>query len=87
MKRFLLPILLTSPTAAFADDGFTLSASSRIRYETIENQPRAGFNEADDLLNVRTIVTGEYRDGPTAPAHLSVTGERDPQSDPDPLRR
>lgn len=64
MRRFLLPILLTSPTAAFAEDGLTLGANSRIRYETIEGQPRAGFNESDDLLNIRTIVTAEYRDGP-----------------------
>ncbi|AQA00640.1 hypothetical protein BWQ93_02980 [Sphingopyxis sp. QXT-31] len=40
-----------------------MSANTRLRYETIEGQPRAGFNESDDLFNIRTIVTGEYRTG------------------------
>jgi hypothetical protein len=45
-------------------DGFDLSATTRLRYETIDGQARAGFNEADDLLNLRTTVLAEYRDGP-----------------------
>lgn len=63
MKRFLFPALLTSPTASLAEDGLTLGANSRVRYEVIEGQPRVGFNESDDLLNFRTIVTAEYRTG------------------------
>lgn len=63
MKRFSLPILLLIPTTACAEDGLTLSANTRLRYETIEGQPRVGFHESDDLFNIRTIVTGEYRTG------------------------
>ena len=63
MKRFSLTTLLLVSTPAYAEDGLTLSANTRLRYETIEGQPRAGFNESDDLFNIRTIVTGEYRTG------------------------
>jgi hypothetical protein len=63
LKRFLIPALFASPSAAYAEDGLTLGANSRIRYEMIEGQPRVGFNESDDLLNIRTIVTAEYRTG------------------------
>lgn len=63
MKRFSLPVLLLVATPAYAEDGLTLSANTRLRYETIEGQPRTGFNESDDLFNIRTIVTGEYRSG------------------------
>ena len=63
MKRFSLPALLLVATPACAEDGLTLSANTRLRYETIEGQPRTGFNESDDLFNIRTIVTGEYRTG------------------------
>lgn len=41
-----------------------ISATSRLRYEAIEGQPRAGFNETDDLVNLRTTLLAEYRDGP-----------------------
>lgn len=63
MKRFSLLALLLVATPACAEDGLTLSANTRLRYETIEGQPRTGFNESDDLFNIRTIVTGEYRSG------------------------
>jgi hypothetical protein len=63
LKRFSLPVLLLVSTPAYAEDGLTLSANTRLRYETIEGQPRTGFNESDDLFNIRTIVTGEYRTG------------------------
>ena len=63
MKRLYVPVLLLVSTPAYAEDGLTLSANTRLRYETIEGQPRAGFNESDDLFNIRTIVTGEYRSG------------------------
>lgn len=63
MKRFSLLALLLVSTPACAEDGLTLSANTRLRYETIEGQPRTGFNESDDLFNIRTIVTGEYRTG------------------------
>lgn len=60
---------LAAPTPAQAQsgppaDGLDLSASVRLRYETIDGQPRAGFNTADDLLDLRTILTAQYRTGP-----------------------
>lgn len=63
MKRIVLPVLLFPATPAFAEDGLSLSGSTRLRYEVIDGQPRAGFNESDDLVSIRTIVTGEYRTG------------------------
>lgn len=63
MKRFSFLTLLLVSSPAYAEDGLTLSANTRLRYETIEGQPRTGFNESDDLFNIRTIVTGEYRTG------------------------
>lgn len=63
MKRFYFPVLLLVSTPAYAEDGLTLSANTRLRYETIEGQPCTGFNESDDLFNMRTIVTGEFRTG------------------------
>ncbi len=53
--------LVSAP--ALAEEDLTLSANTRVRYELIEGQPRVGFNDSDNLLNVRTIVTGEYRTG------------------------
>ena len=32
--------------------------------EAIDGQARAGFNAADELLNLRTTVMAQYRDGP-----------------------
>lgn len=62
MRRFsLLFPFVSVASPVFAEDDLTFSASTRVRYETIANQPRLGFDRSDDLLNVRTIVTGEYR--------------------------
>jgi hypothetical protein len=33
-------------------------------HEAIHGQPRVGFNEADDLVNFRTTLLAEYKDGP-----------------------
>lgn len=63
MKRIVLPVLLFVPAPALAEDGIGLSGSTRLRYEVIDGQPRAGFNESDDLVSIRTIVSGEYRTG------------------------
>ncbi|MFM9896908.1 alginate export family protein [Sphingorhabdus sp.] len=63
MRLFLTIAALLFPIPAFADDGLNLSGSTRVRYENIEGQPRVGFNSSDDLLSVRTILTGEYRTG------------------------
>ena len=45
-------------------DGFDISGSMRLRYETIDGQVRPGFNPSDDLLDLRTIVTATYKTGP-----------------------
>lgn len=63
MKRFSVLTLLVLSSPAYAEDGLTLSANTRLRYEVIESQPRTSFNESDNLFNIRTIVTGEYRTG------------------------
>ena len=63
MKRIVLPVLLFVPAPALAEDGISLSGSTRLRYEVIGGQPRAGFNESDDLVSIRTIVSAEYRTG------------------------
>jgi hypothetical protein len=47
-----------------AQDGFSISGTSRLRYEAIDGQARAGFNEADDLVNLRTTLLAEYKEGP-----------------------
>lgn len=61
MKRFSFLILLLSATPVYAEDGLTLTGSTRVRYEMIDGQPRTGFNESDDLFSFRSVVTGEYR--------------------------
>lgn len=43
------------------EEGLTISGSMRLRYEAIDGQPRAGFNESDDLVNFRTNIFAEYR--------------------------
>jgi hypothetical protein len=64
LKRLSVLVLLAFIcNPAYAEDGLTLSGNTRIRYETIDGQPRTGSNESDDLLNIRTILTGEYRTG------------------------
>ncbi|MDF2496015.1 alginate export family protein [Sphingomonas sp.] len=45
-------------------EGLSIAGSVRLRAEAIDGQPRAGFNEADDLVNLRTTLLAQYRDGP-----------------------
>jgi hypothetical protein len=52
----------TAQTEAAGD--FLLSGTSRLRVEAIDGQARAGFNEADELVNLRTTVMAQYRNGP-----------------------
>ncbi len=66
---------LALPVAAKADelptlqqaignpDDFKLSGSTRLRYEALGGQARAGFGESEDLVSLRTILTAEYRSG------------------------
>ncbi len=56
----LAPLLAASPAQAAEEDGFRLTANTRLRYEAIGGQARAGFNAADELVNLRTIVRAEY---------------------------
>ncbi len=53
----------TAP-ALTSDSGLDLSGSVRLRYETIDNQARRGFNRNDDLFSMRTILSAHYRTGP-----------------------
>lgn len=55
--------LLFAATPAFGQ-GLDLSGSVRLRYEAIDGQPRVGFNASDELINLRTILTAQYRHGP-----------------------
>jgi hypothetical protein len=45
-------------------EGFSLSGTARLRVEAIDGQARAGFDKADDLINLRTTLMAQYRDGP-----------------------
>jgi hypothetical protein len=42
-------------------DGFTLSGSVRARYETLDGQPRVGFNAHDEQIALRTTLLAQYR--------------------------
>lgn len=44
-------------------DNFTLTAASRLRYEALGGQARAGFRSSEELVSLRTIVTADYRAG------------------------
>jgi hypothetical protein len=68
MTSRILLLVATLPWAAAAhaqaqprSEGLSVSGSVRLRYETIEGQPRAGFNSDDTLFNVRTQILAEYR--------------------------
>jgi hypothetical protein len=54
----------TLKAALGAPKALTVSGSTRLRYETIEGQPRAGFNSWDQLTNLRTTLFAEYDAGP-----------------------
>ncbi|WP_439570914.1 alginate export family protein [Sphingomonas sp.] len=68
MSRLLvslcLPVTIAAPALAQQKDGLDLSGTVRLRHESIENQPRAGFDRDDALINLRTTVAATYRDGP-----------------------
>lgn len=51
-------------------EGLRFAASERVRYEAIDGQARAGFNESDQLVNFRTTLLARYQHGP-----VSVVGE------------
>lgn len=41
-------------------DRLTLKGSVRLRYEFIDGQARTGFNSADDLFSIRTVISARY---------------------------
>ncbi|WP_448664217.1 alginate export family protein [Sphingomonas sp. CJ20] len=47
-----------------ASDALTISASVRVRYESIAGQVRPGFPEHEDLVAIRTTLAAEYHAGP-----------------------
>lgn len=61
--RFALAALVAftaaSAAPAMARD-LAVTGSVRLRYETIDGQPRAGFGTTDSLVNLRTQVMAQY---------------------------
>ena len=53
------PAAQTAPAAAA--DGLKITGSLRLRYEAIGGQPRAGFNASDELTELRTQITAQYK--------------------------
>ena len=45
-------------------EAFSLSGTTRVRIEAIDGQARAGFGTADQLINLRSTLLAQYRDGP-----------------------
>lgn len=50
--------------AVRAPERLKLSATTRVRLDLIEGQPRAGFNAEDAVWNLRSTVFAEYDTGP-----------------------
>lgn len=63
-------VLLAVASAAAAEaqtaspDGFDIGGTTRLRYEAIEAQARAGSDAADQLVTLRTTLLAQYRTGP-----------------------
>jgi Alginate export len=68
LKKVLCAAVLAAaasqPAAAEEAEGLDLSGTVRLRYEAIANQARVGFNQDDDLLNLRTTLSAQYVNGP-----------------------
>lgn len=84
MRLLFVPLLLLVAAQAQAQDAkdpLTINGSIRLRYETIDGQPRVGANASDDLVNVRTTLGVTYKTQPvTLVAELwdsRVYGDRD----------
>jgi hypothetical protein len=60
----LLAAPANAQSAPAVPDGFHIHGSMRLRYETIDGQTRPGLNAGDELVDLRTIVTATYRNGP-----------------------
>ena len=55
---------LPADAQRIAADSFSLSGTTRLRVEAIDGQARAGFNTADQLVNLRSTLMGQVREGP-----------------------
>lgn len=62
----LLPLASVIAAPALAQDKppLDVSAAVRLRYEAIAGQPRSGLPANEDLVNLRTILRGQYHTGP-----------------------
>ncbi len=58
----LVAALMAEP--AYAGDGFTFSANSRLRYEAVDGQARAATNPSDQWTSLRTVLHGDWKQGP-----------------------
>jgi hypothetical protein len=59
----LIPLAFSTPALARTQEtppAFRLSGSTRLRYEAIGGQARAGFDSRDDLASIRTQILAEY---------------------------
>lgn len=65
-----IPTSLWAQTRSAPVPRLSVSGSTRVRYEMIEGQPRAGFNDSDDLLSVRTTLAAQWTD-----AQWTIMGE------------
>jgi hypothetical protein len=55
-----LTVLVAAIAAPAMADDLAVTGSVRLRFETIDGQPRAGFGTADSLVNLRTQVMAQY---------------------------
>lgn len=74
MARFLIACPLLAPAAALAEppslqqaigdpDNLKVSGSVRLRYETLDGQPRVGLPASDEQLALRSTLAAEYNTG------------------------
>lgn len=73
--RFVLALALVAASGAARAEPFTLqralgepddlkiTGSVRVRYETPDGQPRAGFLESDEQVAIRSTLAVEYKTG------------------------
>jgi len=72
VRTAFLFLAIATPSAASADaptlqsaignpEGLRLSGSLRLRYETLDGQPRAGFRTEDEQIALRSTLLAEYK--------------------------
>lgn len=65
MSRIAVFLIVAIPASVAAQqpaprEGLSLGGSVRLRYEAIKGQLRPGFNDAEDLSNIRTVLRADY---------------------------